>query len=144
MTEEIKPTTAQEIVKAAPAEINPYQPPSVALDAPPRPQPRPAGDPPKYKPWMRPLTYVVFLLGTGAATWALFSVTPFAVVYGWIALGMGIPAVLLAKKEIGRFPQAAEHGFIKWGRRTGLVGVILGPIAAVIWIIIWVAVGINF
>jgi len=149
MTEEIKPTVAQEIVKAepavpaAPTAPNPYQPPSVAQNAPPRPQLSPA-QPAKYKPWTRPLTYVVFGLGMGAAGMLMMCLLPYAIVLGWFALGCGIPAFLLAKKEIGRFPEAEGHGFIKWGKRMGLLGIIIGPASAVIWIIIVVALGFNF
>jgi hypothetical protein len=144
MTEEIKPTAPQEIVKAAPAEINPYRPPSAPESAPPRPQaPRPA-EPPKYKPWTRPLTYVVFGLGMAAAGFLMICLFPYAIVLGWFALGCGIPAFLLAKKEIGRFPEAEGHGFIKWGKRLGLLGIIIGPATAIIWIIIVAAIGFSF
>jgi hypothetical protein len=147
MTEEIKPTVPQEIVKAEPAASvapNPYQPPSAPMAPPPRPLPRPSAEPQKYKAWTRPLTYVVFGLGMSAAGFLMFSILPHAIVTGWFALGCGIPAVLLARKEIGRFPQAENHGFIKWGKRMGLLGVIIGPASAVIWIIIVAAIGINF
>jgi hypothetical protein len=145
MSEEIKPTVAQEIVKAAPGEINPYQPPGAPMDAPPPPRPRfsPA-EPAKYKAWTRPLTYVVFGLGMGAAGFLMFSILPHAIVMGWFALGCGIPAFLLAKKEIGRFPEAENHGFIKWGKRMGLLGIIVGPASAIIWIIIVAAIGFSF
>ena len=132
MTEEIKPT-----------EINPYQPPSVALDAPPRPQ-FSAATPQKYKAWTRPMTYVVFGLGMAAAGFLMFCILPYAMMMGWFALGCGIPAVLLAKKEIGLFPEAESHGFIKWGKRMGLLGIIIGPASAIIWIIIVAAIGFNF
>jgi len=147
MTEEIKTTVPQEIVKvepAVPAAPNPYQPPSAPENAPPRPQPRPAAEPGKYKPWTRPLTYVIFGLGMAAAGFLMICLFPYAIVLGWFALGCGIPAVLLAKKEIGRFPEAEGHGFIKWGKRMGLMGIIIGPASAVIWIIIVAAIGFNF
>jgi hypothetical protein len=149
MNEEIKPTEPQEIVKAeptvpaAPTAPNPYQPPAARIDGPPRPQVHPA-EPAKYKPWTRPLTYVIFGLGMAAAGFLMICLFPYAIVLGWFALGCGIPAVLLAKKEIGRFPEAAEHGFIKWGKRMGLLGIIIGPATAVIWIIIVAAIGFNF
>ena len=54
----------------------------------------------RYKPWTRPLTYVVFGLGMSCAGFLMFCVLPYAVVMGWFALGCGIPAVLLARKEI--------------------------------------------
>jgi hypothetical protein len=128
---------------APPTAPNPYQPPGVPQNAPPRPQ-FSAVQPAKYKPWTRPLTYVVFGLGMAAAGFLMFSILPHAIVTGWFALGCGIPAFLLAKKEIGRFPEAEGHGFIKWGRRTGLLGIIIGPASAVIWIIIVAAIGFSF
>ncbi len=98
----------------------------------------------RYKPWTRPLTYVVFGLGMSCAGFLMFCVLPYAVVMGWFALGCGIPAVLLARKEITRVPEAADHGFIRWGRRLGWWGVVLGPVTAVVWIAIIVVIGINF
>jgi hypothetical protein len=74
----------------------------------------------------------------------MFSILPHAIVTGWFALGCGIPAFLLAKKEIGRFPEAEGHGFIKWGRRMGLLGIIIGPASAIIWIVLVAAIGFNF
>ena len=38
------------------------------------------------------------------------------------------------QREIREFPQAAEQGFVKWGKRTGKIGLIGGPIVAVLWI----------
>jgi len=152
MTEEIKPTAVQEIVKAepvAPAALappiapNPYQPPGASQNEPPRPQ-FATVQPAKYKPWTRPLTYVVFGLGMACAGFLMFCLLPYAIVIGWFALGCGIPAFLLAKKEIGRFPEAEGHGFIKWGKRMGLLGIIIGPATAVIWIIIVAAIGFSF
>ena len=109
---------------AAPAAINPYQPPGAPENAAPRPQFSQA-QPAKYKPWTRAMTYVVFGLGMGAAGFLMFCILPHAIAMGWFALGCGIPAVLLAKKEIGRFPEAEHHGFIKWGKRMGLLGIII-------------------
>jgi hypothetical protein len=105
--------------------------------------PQAAQGPAPYKPWTRPLTYVVFGLGMSCAGFLMFCVLPYAVVMGWFALGCGIPAVLLAKKEIGRCPQAADHGFIRWGRRTGWWGIVLGPVTAVIWTLVVVIIGVN-
>jgi hypothetical protein len=130
MTDEIQPTVTQEILTAAPQ----------ALAAPPS---RAAPDPQRYRPWTRPLTYVVFSLGMAAATMLLFSLFPSAIVTGWFALGFGIPAVVLAYKESGRVPAAADHGFIKWGRRAGWLGIALGPASAILWIVLVVALGLS-
>jgi hypothetical protein len=89
-----------------------------------------------YRPWTRPLTYVSFALGMAATSFLWFTLSPYAIVTGWFALGLGIPAVLMANKEIDRFPEAAHHGFIKWGKRTGKLSIVLGPLGAVLWIVI--------
>jgi hypothetical protein len=143
MSDQIQPTEQQAIVKAEQAAADPYRPPASPMNVPPRPQPRPVA-PQGYRPWTRALTYVVFGLGMAAAGFLWFAILPHAIVMGWFALGCGIPAVLLANKEIGRFPEAAEQGFIKWGKRTGLLGVIIGPASAIIWIIIVAAIGFSF
>ena len=88
-----------------------------------------------YDPWRRPLTYVVFGLGLQGVTFLLFCFGPPGVAFGWVAMGFGIPAVLLANKEIRRHPQAAEHGFIKWGKRTGKISLIAGPLVSILWIL---------
>jgi len=103
----------------------------------------PPGQAGPYKPWMRPLTYVSFALGMAGISFLWFALMPHAIVMGWFALGFGIPAVLLANKEIGRFPEAANQGFIKWGKRTGKLSIIVGPLSAIVWIIIMAAVGIG-
>lgn len=97
--------------------------------------------PDPYRPWMRPLTYVSFALGLSSVSFLWFALLPHTIVFGWFALGFGIPAVLLANKEIGRFPEAADQSFIKWGKRTGKLGIIVGPLSAIIWIIILAVVG---
>ena len=99
--------------------------------------------PDPYKPWMRPLTYVSFALGMAGVSFLWFALMPHAIVMGWFALGFGIPAVLLANKEISRFPEAANQGFIKWGKRTGKLSIIAGPLSAIVWIIIVFAIGIG-
>ena len=102
-----------------------------------------APQPARYVPWKRPLTYVVFSLGMAAATMLLFSFFPSAIVTGWFALGFGIPAVVLAYKEQGRAPAAADHGFVKWGRRAGWWGIVGGPVSAIIWIVLVIALGLS-
>jgi hypothetical protein len=110
-------------------------------------QPSPAGPAqplqPEYRPWKRGRTYATFLLGVHSAGFAALFFVPHAIAFGWIALGLGIPAVILAKREIAQFPQAANTPFIKAGRITGKVGIIAGPIAAVAWIVIFVVMGIK-
>ena len=63
---------------------------------------------------------------------------------GWFALGFGLPAWLIGRKEAAEFPEAAAHGFIKWGIRTGMLSIILGPLSAIVWILIAVFIGIRF
>ena len=98
---------------------------------------------PAYVPWRRPRTYVSFALGIGAASMLLFCLFPHAVIMGWFALGMGIPAVLVGKKEISDFPEAQNVPFIKWGIRTGLMGIVLGPLSALIYISIFLIAGMS-
>lgn len=97
-----------------------------------------------YKPWTRWRVYTSFILGVSAATMLLICIAPQAVVLGWMALGMGLPAWLIGRKEVAEFPEAAGHGFIKWGIRTGMLSTILGPISAIVWIIIIAAIGVHF
>jgi len=97
-----------------------------------------------YRPWRRSRTYVVFGFGTAAATFLLFSFFPTAIVTGWIALGCGIPAVVLARKEAQEYPESGDHGFIRWGRRLGWWGVIGGPLSGIAWILLVVALGVGF
>jgi hypothetical protein len=97
-----------------------------------------------YRPWVRWRVYTSFVLGVSAATTLLICIAPQAVVLGWMALGMGLPAWLIGRKEVAEFPEAAGHGFIKWGIRTGMLSTILGPVSAIVWIIIIAAIGVHF
>jgi hypothetical protein len=97
-----------------------------------------------YKPWFRWRVYTSFLLGVSAATMLLVCIAPHAVVLGWMALGMGLPAWLIGRKEVAEFPVAAEHGFIKWGIRSGLLSMVLGPLSAIIWTVVIVLIGVHF
>ncbi len=99
---------------------------------------------PPYNPWKRPRPYVVFGLGMGAASMLFLCILPHAVIAGWFALALGIPAVLVAKEEIRRHPEAQSVPFIVWGKRTGKAGIIIGPATALIWILIIAVAGINF
>jgi len=99
--------------------------------------------PATYQPWKRPRTYVTFVLGISAVGCLFGCLSVAAIVLGWVALGVGIAAVLIGRKEIGELPEAERHPFIKWGRRTGMLGIIIGPIAAVIWIVILATVGLG-
>ena len=97
-----------------------------------------------YNPWKRPRPYVVFGLGMGAASMLFMCILPHAVVAGWFALGLGIPAVVVANEEIRRHPEAQSVPFIVWGKRTGKLGIIIGPATALIWILIIAVAGIRF
>lgn len=99
---------------------------------------------PPYNPWKRSRPYVSFGLGIGAASMLIMSILPHAVVAGWFALALGIPAVLVANEEIRRHPEAQSVPFIVWGKRTGKLGIIIGPATAVIWILIIAVAGFSF
>ena len=99
---------------------------------------------PPYNPWKQPRPYVVFGLGMGAASMLFLCILPHAIVAGWFALALGIPAVLVAKEEIRRHPEAEIVPFIVWGKRTGKLGIIIGPATALIWILIIMVAGVNF
>ena len=114
-------------------ELNPYEPPKSGSDGTPIP------DPSGYRPWTRGRVYVVFILGMHAVSF-LMSLHP---VLALIGLGFGIPAVLLANKEIEEYPEAAEHPFIKWGKLTGKIALIGGPIYAVISTIVIIIIAAN-
>ncbi len=86
-----------------------------------------------YNPWVRWRTYVSFFLGIGSASTLFLCIMPHAIVAGWLALGMGLPAWLIGKKEIAEVPQSATHGFVKWGIRTGMLGTFVGPLTAIVW-----------
>jgi hypothetical protein len=104
--------------------INPYEPPRSGSDGTPTPDPG-------YRPWTRGRVYVTFILGMHAASF-MMSLHP---VLALFAMGFGIPAVLLANKEIEEFPEAEQHPFIKWGKLTGKIGMIGGPIYFVVGVI---------
>jgi hypothetical protein len=113
--------------------IEPYLPPEPdGADAPQTAQTPPGTD---YRPWTRARVYVSFILGMHAAGF-MMSLHP---VLALFALGFGIPAVLVANKEIEEYPQAAAHPFIHWGRLTGKIGIIGGPILAVVGFIVIIA-----
>jgi hypothetical protein len=98
----------------------------------------------EYQPWKRPLTYATFALGLNAAGMLMFGFHPLAILLGWFALGLGIGAVVCARKEIDQFPRAADHRFVKWGKRTGWLGIVLGPISAILWAVLLTVVGLNY
>jgi hypothetical protein len=113
-------------------ELNPYEPPSIEDgNTAPRPDAMPPGE--TYRPWSRGRVYMTFILGMHSAGFMMFFLHP---VFALIGLGFGIPAMILANKEIDEFPQAAAHPFVKWGRITGKIGVIGGPIVVVLWVVI--------
>ena len=119
-------------------EPNPYEPPRSGADGTPRPELAPAG--PAYSPWKQPRIYAAFVLGTTAAELMFAAFHP---VFAAIGLGCGIPAVILANKEAVEHPEAATHGFVVWGRRCGWIGIIIGAIAIVVWIVV-LALGVGF
>ena len=96
-----------------------------------------AGPEGAYRPWSRGRTYVVFILGMHAASFMMFAFHP---VFPIFALAFGIPAVIIANREIDEIPESAGHPFIVWGRRTGLIGLIGGPIALLLWVLVVVIV----
>jgi hypothetical protein len=100
--------------------------------------------PEEYQPWKRPMTYVTFALGINAAGLLFMAFHPATIVFGWFAMGLGIGAVVCAGKEIALFAQAEIHPFIKWGKRTGWLGIVIGPLSAIVWIIILVGLGLRF
>ncbi len=89
-----------------------------------------AETPAGYRPWSRGRVWTLFFLGIHAAGCMTFFFHPFFALFGF---GFGLPAVILASKEIKEFPEAREAGPVKWGRRTGLIGLIGGPIAFVLF-----------
>jgi hypothetical protein len=126
VTDQIQPTVPQ----PATPDLAPAVPPRAPL--------------PEYRPWRRPRTYIVFALAMSAAGFLMICPLPYAILMGWFALGLGIPALLLGKKEIAEFPAAASHGFIKWGCRLGLLSIIIGPLTAIVWTVLLFAIGFGF
>jgi hypothetical protein len=98
----------------------------------------------EYQPYKRPMTYVIFALGLNAAGLLFTALHPVIIVFGWFALGLGIAAVVLARKEVVQFPEAEVHAFVRWGKRTGWLGIIIGPLAALVWIAVLATIGLNF
>lgn len=98
----------------------------------------PAPVPPAvYRPWSHPRVWAIFFLGMHAAGFMTFFFHPFFALCGF---GCGLPAVLLSSAEIRDFPEARRAGPVKWGRITGQIGLIGGPIALLITILIGVAI----
>ncbi len=116
--------------------INPYRAPR-ADEKGANQSPFPVTPDTNYRPWSRGRTYVIFILGMHAVTFMMFFFHP---VFPLVALGFGIPAYITANREIAEMPQAANHPFIIWGRRGGLIGLIGGPIATFLWILVLVIV----
>ncbi len=113
-----------------PPQDNPYTPPPEHAVVAPDPPRRP------YRQWSRPRTYLVFCFGMTSISFVGLFMTPHMIMFGWFALGFGIPAFKLANREIAEYPEAAEVNFIKYGRACGKWGMILGPILAVLWVVI--------
>ena len=113
-------------------DTNPYATPQANDYAKP-----PLAGPSDYRPYSRGRVYAVFILGMHTAGFMMFFFHP---LFALFAIGCGIPAVVLANREIEEFPEASEHGFIKWGKRTGQIGLIGGPIVLGIWNIVLVVV----
>lgn len=118
-------------------ELNPYQPPESNPGDALSPGPVPEGF--EYRPWSRGRVYVAFILGLHAAGFMMVFVHP---VFAIMGLAFGIPALIIANKEIDEFPQSADHPFIRWGKIGGKIGLIGGPIVIVVWIVI-IAVGVG-
>jgi len=88
-----------------------------------------------YRPWSRSRTYMVFILGMHAAGFMMFFFHPVFPIFG---LAFGIPAAILAGREIREIPESADHPFVRWGKLGGKIGVIGGPVAIAVWIIVGV------
>jgi len=117
--------------------IDPYEPPRSEAAQSPGHEVMPDGT--AYRPWTRGRVYVTFILGMHAVSFVM-SIHPVLALFG---LGFGIPAVILANKEIEEFPQAADHPFIRWGKLTGKIGLIGGPILFVVGMIVIIAIAAN-
>ena len=120
---------------------NPYASPPSALQAPPTPgapaAPRP--EPSGYRPFGRGRAYAIFILGMHAAGFMMVFFHP---VFSLLAFGVGLPGTILARREIAEFPEAADHPFILWGRRTSLIGLIGGGVITGLWILAGIAIGV--
>ena len=57
-------------------------------------------------------------------------------VFSFMAFAFGLPAVILAYMEVRDHPEARGAGPVRWGRITGLIGLIGGPIAFVLFFLI--------
>ena len=112
--------------------IDPYASPK-AGDSPSGHPAIPVNASPSYRPWSRGRTYVIFILGMHAVSFMMFFFHPVFPIFG---LAFGIPAYITANREIAEIPEAEHHPFIKWGKRGGLIGLIGGPIAIVLWILV--------
>ena len=103
--------------------ISPFSDP-----APPEPPVAPA--PQGYRPWRRGRVWTLFMLGMHAAGFMTFFFHP---VFSFLAFALGLPAVILAAKEVRDYPEARNAGPVRWGRITGLIGLIGGSIAFILF-----------
>ena len=83
-----------------------------------------------YRPWSRGRVWVLFFFGMHAAGCMTFFFHPF---FSLLGFAFGLPAVILSGMEIREFPEARNAGPVRWGRVTGFIGLIGGPIAFVIF-----------
>ena len=90
----------------------------------------------EYRPWSRGRVWVLFMLGMQAAGCMTFFFHP---VFALMGFAFGLPAVILSGMEIRRFPEARHAGPVRWGRITGMIGLIGGPICLAVFTVIIVA-----
>jgi hypothetical protein len=86
--------------------------------------------PKAYRPWSRRRVWAIFILGMHSAGFMTFFFHP---VFAFFGLGCGLPAVILSGMEIRDFPEARNAGPVKWGRITGFIGLIGGPISVLLF-----------
>lgn len=103
----------------------------------PEPENPPVPQTAAYRPWSRGRVWVLFMFGMHAAGCMTFFFHP---VFAFFGLAFGLPAVILSGIEIREFPEARHSGPVRWGRITGLIGVIGGPICMVLFGLIIAAV----
>ena len=83
-----------------------------------------------YRPWSRARVWVLFMFGMHAAGCMTFFFHPIFAVFGF---AFGLPAVILAAIEIREYPEARFAGPVRWGRITGLIGAIGGPVSLLLF-----------
>ena len=106
-------------------EITPFSAPEPSEQTDPSP-PAPRG----YRPWSRGRVWTLFFLGVQSAGFMTFFFHP---VFSFMAFAFGLPAVILAAMEVRDYPEARNAGPVRWGRITGLIGLIGGSVSFVLF-----------